>query len=212
MATWLNTALDILNRLNRYSGGNLRTGSNQTYPEVKIDTTDRPKESNNYMTLDLFNSVEYDGTHLWALTISGAPAPFHSWFPAQSIDEITKGASTTTMSFGIDEINLLNSYNALSMRVEMLDSEGILESWLKAWQKRIATDPTTNKPYIGFRYLDDILTTMTVAKYNWQKKKLSVTEYYVLPSGQISLNRQNDPSVKVLTVNFAVFGSKELDS
>lgn len=209
LPTWLKTARDILTRLNTYSTA--QNPSGQTWPEVQIDTAKVPDASKDFMTLDKFNSVEYDAQHLWEMKIAGAPYPFNDWFPAQSVEENIRGVSVSSMSFGIDEVNTLNSYNALTMRVEILDNNvAILERWLKAWSKAIALDPKTHKPYIGFRYLEDILATMTITKYNWQKKKISKTEYYVLPTGNISLGRQNDPAVKVLNTNFAVFGSKEL--
>lgn len=209
MATWLNTALDLLNRANVYLDASSPSG--EKHPEVKIDTMPKPTSANNFMTLDKLNSVEFDSTHLWALRIAGAPSPFNDWFPAQMVEEQSKGASVSSISFGIDEINMLNSYNALSFRVEMLDdANSTLEKWLRAWQKSISIDPITKKPYLGFRYIEDILTTMTIIKYNWQKEQVSRTDYYVIPVGNISLNRQNDPSLKVLNVNFASFGSAEL--
>ena len=208
---WLNTALDIVNRLNRYSDANISPSSNQSYPKVVVDTKKLPSSASSFITLAQFGSIEYDSQHLWALKIDGSPAPFDRWFPAQSVEEVTKGPSTTSMSYGIDEINMLNAYNAITMRVEILDDEAAkLETWLKQWQKDMSTDPLTGKPYIGFKYLDDILKRMTVSKYNWQKVLISKTEYYVLPVGQINLVRQNEPGLKQLNVNFAVFGHQQL--
>ena len=207
--TWLNTAKDILNRLNVYSTA--KNPSGQQWPEVKIDTAPVPQAASNFMTLDKFNSVEYDSQHLWEMKIAGAPYPFNDWFPAQSVEEVVKGVSVSSMSFGIDEVNMLNSYGAITMRVEIIDNDvAILEKWLKAWSKALAIDPKTKRPYTGFRYLEDVLSTMTITKYNWQKQKISKTEYYVLPTGNLSLSRQNDPALKVLNATFASFGMREL--
>lgn len=210
MPTWLNTTLDIVNRLNVYGGDNLSNLPRQVYPNVKIDTMPKPANTSNYLTLNQFNSVEYGSQHLWACKIAGAPAPFNLWFPAQSVEEQVKGASVSSMSFGIDEISTLNGFNAISMRCEMLDDEnGTLETWIKAWQKAVATDPTTGQPYWGFRYLEEILTKLTVTKFNWQKERISTTEYYVMPTGNTQLNRNNEPGLQILTVNFAVFGHRQ---
>lgn len=210
MPTWLNTALDIANRLNIYRGDSLSGISGQTYPDVKIDTLPKPASANNFITLNKLNQVEFGSQHLWEMQIAGAPAPFNGWFPAQSVEEVSKGASVSSMSFGIDEVNMLNSYGAITMRCEILDDENeTLTKWLKSWQKSIGTSPSTGQAYSGFRYLTDILTTMKITKYNWQKIRVSRDEYYVIPVGNISLNRNNDPALRVLNVNFAVFGQKE---
>lgn len=210
MPTWLNTTLDIVNRLNVYRGDSLSGLPRQVYPAVKIDTMPKPAKANNYLTLNQFGSIEYGSQHLWAVMIAGAPAPFNSWFPAKSVEEQVKGATVSSMSFGVDEISMLNGFNAISMRCEMLDDENAtLENWIKAWQKAIATDPITGKPYIGFRYIEEVLTKLTVTKYNWQKERISTTEYYVMPTGNTQLNRNDEPGVQILTVNFAVFGQQQ---
>lgn len=201
MPSWLNRTLDIVNRLNTYqTASNLPT---RTHDTVTIDRKPVPQSQYNYITQDQFDSVEYDSQHLWALYLDGSPAPFDKWFPAQSVSEPSHGASVSTTSFGIEEINMLNSYNAIQMRVEMLDdAQAHLESFLKSWQRDISDD------YHGFKYPADICKTLTVYKYNWQKEKVSGMAYFVIPVGDFDLQRNNDPAIKILTVNFASFGSK----
>ena len=186
---FVDTVIDVANRIRR-----------------TIDTQSIPSESNNFMTLDKFDSVEYDSVHLWECQIDGAPSPFNQWFPAQSIDEPTKGMSVSTKSFGLEEINELNTYNAISLRTELIDdSKSTLEQWLRQWQKDCSVEN-----YNGYRYLDQILHSMRITKYTWQKQKVYTREYFVIPVGQINIAHGNDPALKVLNVNFASFGQREL--
>lgn len=203
MPSWFERARDIVNRLNTY-GANT-TPPPQTYQTVVIDTWPVPKEANNYITQDMFDAIEYDSQHLWALYLDGAPAPFDRWFPAQSVSEPSHGASVSTTSFGIEEVNMMNSYAAIQMRVETLDDEhSTLEKWLKNWQANCSDN------YHGFKYPADICKTLTVYKYNWQKIRESATAYYVIPISDFDLQRNNEPAAKVLTVNFASFGFKKI--
>ena len=203
MQNWLNVARDLANRLNAYQ-------SAQNIPQieheiVKIDTLQVPETQYNYITQDQFDAVEYDSQHLWVLYLEDSPAPFDKWFPAQSVSEPSHGASVSTSSFGIEEINMLNSYNAIQMRVEMLDDDqSHLENFLKQWQRDISDN------YQGFKYPADICKTLSIYKYNWQKVKVSGMAYFVIPVGDFDLQRNNDPAVKILTVNFASFGSKPI--
>lgn len=212
--TWLNdltrskyydTAVDILNRLNSYAGNN--NVASKPYEKAKqIDTQPIDKRAGYYLTQEMFDAIEYDSTHLWFCTLTGAPAPFNKWFPAQRLDEPSKGLTTSSMSFGIEEVNTLNSYNAISLRAEILDNDkATLEQFLRKWQKDCSTDN-----YVGFRYLPEILGTLTITKYTWQKDKVYTREFYVIPSGDIQSEHSNDPSLKVLNVTFTVFGFKEL--
>lgn len=213
--TWLNditrkkyfdTAKDILNRLNSYAGN--RIIASKSYENAKpIDTQPVDKRSEKFLTQALFDSIEYDSVHLWFCTLAGAPAPFNKWFPAQRIDEPSKGVAVSSMSFGLEEVNTLNNYNSINLRTELLDdSDATLEQFLRKWQK-----DCSKEDYSGFRYLPEILSTLTVTKYNWQKDKIYAREFYVLPSGSITSEHGNEPSVKNLNVNFAVFGFKELE-
>lgn len=201
MPSWLSRITDVTNRLNSY-----QTASNlpsRSYDSVVVDKKPVPQSQYNYVTLDQFDSVEYDSQHLWALYLEDAPAPFDKWFPAQSVSEPSHGASVSSASFGIEEINMLNSYNAIQMRVEMLDDDqGHLETFLKDWQRDISDN------YNGFKYPAESCKTLTVYKYNWQKEKVSGNAYFVIPVGDFDLQRNNDPAVKILTVNFASFGLK----
>ena len=212
--TWLNdltrskyydTAKDILNRLNKYTSNS--DIASKSYENAKpIDTQPIDKRSGLYLTQEMFDAIEYDSTHLWFCTLAGAPAPFNKWFPAQRIDEPSKGLVASSMSFGIEEVNTLNNYNAISLRTELLDDDkATLEQFLRQWQKDCSTDN-----YVGFRYLPEILSTLTIIKYTWQKDKVYTREFYVLPTGDIQSEHGNDPSVKNLNVTFTVFGMKEL--
>lgn len=204
---YYDTAIDILNRLNRYTSNN--DIASIPYENAKlIDTKPIDERAKLYLTQEMFDAIEYDSTHLWFCTLAGAPAPFNKWFPAQRIDEPSKGVATSSMSFGIEEVNTLNSYNALSLRTELIDDDkATLEQFLRDWQKNCSS-----KNYVGFRYLPEILSTITITKFNWQKDRIYTREYYVLPSGSITSEHGNDPSLKVINVNFAVFGNKELDN
>lgn len=204
MPTWLDRTIDIVNRLNTYQTA--QDLPQRDYEIVEVDTKQIPESQFNYITQDQFDSVEYDSQHLWALYLDGAPAPFDKWFPAQSVGEPSHGASVSSQSFAIEEINMLNSYNVIQMRVEMLDdANGTLESWLKKWQVDISDN------YNGFKYPADTCKLLRVYKYNWQKIKQYGRAYAVIPVGDFDLQRNNDPSLKVLTVNFASFGMKPLD-
>ena len=199
---------DVLTRLNTYSS--TIEPPKQTYPITTVDTMRRPSESNNYLTLDKFDQVEYDSSHLWFCTLDGAPAPFDKWFPAQSLDEPSKGVQTSTISYGLEEVVVLNNYNAVNLRVEVIDDDNAtLEQWLKAWQKDCSATES-GMPYSGFRYLDEIVHKLTMTKYNYQKQKVYTRQFLVLPVGDINLSKTNDPTLKVLNINFATFGQKEI--
>lgn len=203
MADWKRIATDALNSYVK---------SDDTYTPshtiIEIDTLQEDTRSKNYLTLNQFNDVEYDSEHLWFCQIDGAPAPFDKWFPAQSIIEPTKSLSVTTQSFGLEEVNTLNMYNAVSLRTELLDNDkAVLETWLRAWQ----ADCAVNK-YYGFRYLEDILHTIYITKYDWQKTKVYTHAYYVVPTGDITVSHNNEPAVKSLNVNFAVFGQASVET
>lgn len=205
---WLDTTIDIANRLNTY--GNNIEPPKQTYSTTKVDTTPIPAASNNYMTLERFNEIEYDSSHLWVCKIDGAPAPFSSWFPAQDISEPSKGLSISQMSFGIEEVNTLNGFNAQSLRAEFIDNDrAVLELWIKDWQENVAYNNSSFK-FEAFRYLDEILKTLYISKYTWQKELVYTRAYYVLPSGEIQFPHNNDPTLKQLNVTFSVFGSTEI--
>lgn len=185
---WVDTVIDVLNRLPSSS------------------RTAHDSRENNYITLEKVDSVEYDSVHLWECQIDGAPSPFDKWFPAQTVDEPSKGASVAPMSFGIEEVNMLNSYNALNLRTELIDdANATLERWLRDWQKNISVDK-----YYGFRYPEQILRKMYITKYNWQKDKIYTHEYVVIPVGDINMQHGNEPALKVINVNFAVFGKSEV--
>lgn len=205
MPSWLNTVKDILNKLNGY---NQASDSQQKiqHKTVQVDTMATDKRSDKYLTFERFNGIEYDSTHLWFCTLQGAPAPFDKWFPAQTCTEPSKGVSMSTMSFGIEEVNTLNAYNVPNLRVEVIDNDkGVLEKYFKDWQKKISADN-----YYGFKYLEDTLKVFTIEKYTWQKDKVYTMEYYVLPQGEITHEHSNDPSLKILNINFATFGSKKI--
>lgn len=206
MLDWLSKTLDIVKGLNLGSYQDAINLKGNFYSESEVrDTVKVPRSQYNYITQESFDSVEYDSQHLWALYIEGSPAPFDKWFPAQSVTEPSRGASVSSTSFGIEEINMMNSYNAISMRVEILDDSGAhMENWLKSWQKSISNN------YWGFKYPAEVCKTMTVYKYNWQKVKISGMAYFVIPVGDIDLQRNNDAQIKTLTVNFASFGSKPI--
>lgn len=203
MADWTKTATDVFNRLSGYTYSEVTPDIN--HETIIVDTQAPDARSENYMTLDKFNSVEYDSVHLWECQISGAPSPFDKWFPAASCNEPTKGASVSTQSFGLEEVNVLSTYNALSMRVEFIDDDkATLENWISNWQEDCAVDN-----FYGFRYPEEVLHELYITKYTWQKEKVYTHCYLVLPTGTIDLNHNNDPSVKTLTVNFAVFGKSK---
>lgn len=190
---WLNTAIDVFNRVNTYTS----------------DTAD--SKGQNYVTLDKFDSVEYDSSHLWECQIDGAPAPFNKWFPAQSVDEPSKGVTVSAISFGLEEVNVLNGYNAVNLRTELIDDDkATLEQWLRLWQKSTAATDSRGFAYAGFRYLEEILHKMYITKYTWQKEKVYTREYLILPTGDINTAKTNEPAIKVLNVNFAVFGMREI--
>lgn len=204
MLDWLKNALDITQGLNLNSYQDALDLKGSGYPESEVkDTLKVPDSQYNYITQESMDSVEYDSQHLWALYIEGSPAPFNKWFPAQSVSEPSHGPSTSSSSFGIEEINMMNSYSAINMRVEILDDSGAhLETWLKQWQKDISSN------YFGFKYPADVCKQLTIYKYNWQKVKISGMAYFVIPVGDFDLQKANEPGLKVLTVNFASFGSK----
>lgn len=205
---WLNTAIDIANRLNVY-GGTIEP-SKQSYQTIKVDTKPVPTNAYDYLTLDKFDSIEYDSPHLWICQIEGAPFPFNGWFPAQNIQEPSKGLSVSAMSFGIEEVNTLNSFNAQSLRAELLDNDkAVLELWLKDWQENVGYKEDKTFKFKAFRYLDEILKTIYISKYTWQKELVYTRAYYVLPIGEILFPHDNEPSAKILNVTFAVFGSSE---
>lgn len=189
MPSWRTVATDILSRLNGYKGNNYV-----------------PDSANNYMVLDLFDSIEFDGQHLWFCKLSNAPGPFDKWFPAQTCTEPTKGLSVSSQSFGIQEVHTLNSYNAQKLAVEFIDDDkATLEQYIANWQKNCSADD-----YDGFKYIPDILETLQITKYDWQKSRVYIHEYYVIPTDSITVEHSNDPALKTLRVNFASFGSNEL--
>lgn len=200
---WVSTGIDIFNRVNSYKKAT--DPVIEAHPVSKIDTMGADPRSSSFLTLEQFESVEYDSSHLWLCELEGAPAPFNRWFPAQSIDEPLRSVTVSTMSFGIEEVNTLNGYNAISMRAEIIDdARNTLENWLRAWSKDISDE------YKGFRYPEEILHNLTIYKYTWQKERVYTKQYAVIPSGDISVPRQNEPGLKVLNVTFAVFGSTSL--
>lgn len=179
--------------------------ANTTYETVEIDKQQEPETSQAYLTLSQFNSIEYDSEHLWFCQIDGAPAPFDKWFPAKSVIEPSKALSVSTQSFGLEEVNILNMYNAVSLRTELIDNDkAVLETWLRQWQTDCAVED-----YQGLRYLDEILHPIYITKYDWQKIKVYTHVYYVVPVGDITINHNDDPAVKVINVNFAVFGKSK---
>lgn len=210
MARWLSTALDILNRLNVYTG-NIEPNK-MSYSETKVDTMPVPDAAYNYMVQDYFDSIEYDSTHLWFCKMDDAPAPFNKWFPAQNCSEPLKGATTSSTSFGIEEVQTLNSYSASTMRVDFIDdANATLERWFSKWQRAIGSTDD-GLPYTGFRYLEEIVKKLYIVKYNWQKQKIYTKLFLVLPSGDISNEHSNEPTLKALTVNFAIFGRDEVEN
>lgn len=209
MPKWLDVTLDIVRRLNTYTEG--AEPPKQEYETVIVDSQPEDPRSKNFITLETFDSIEYDSTYLWVCQLDGAPEPFSKWFPAQNITEPTKGVSVSPMSFGIEEINLLNAYSAVTLRAELLDNDrAVLETWLKNWQKNIAYS-NNGMDYVGFRYLDETLHKLYITKYTWQKEKVYTNVYYVLPTGDIQIMHDNDPNLKILNVNFAVFGSNSIN-
>lgn len=209
MPRWLDTTIDIINRLNRYSSTKEPAGV--SYPTVTVDTMPEDKRSRNYLTIEQFDSVEYDSSHLWICSIDGAPSPFERWIPAQNVSEPSKGLSVTPMSFGIEEVNTLNGYSAITLRAELLDTDKApLETWLRNWQKSCAANDIHGRPYLGFKYLDEILKRIYITKYTWQKEKVYTHAYDVIPTGDIMSEHLNEPTLKVINVNFAVFGSGEI--
>ena len=206
MASWLNIARDIVNRLNKYGSANEPAAA--SYPITIVDTNPEDSRSRNYLTLGQFDSIEYDSTHLWICQIDGAPSPFDKWMPAQSVQEPNKGVSVAPMSFGIEEINMLSNYNAVNLRVGLLDNDkAVLETWIRNWQKDCSAKDSKGRSYLGFRYLDDILKKIYITKYTWQKEKVYTHAYDVIPVGDILSEHTNEPGVKIINVNFAVFSS-----
>lgn len=209
MADWLNTSIDIINRLNTYSG--TIEPAARSYDTVKVDTKAKDSRANNYLSFQQFNTIEYDSSHLWICKIDDAPGIFDGWVPAQSVSEPTKGLSVSSISFGIEEVNTLSNYNAVTLRAELLDDDkATLEQWIVDWQKNCAATDSFGRPYMGFKYLDDILKRIYITKYTWQKEKVYTHVYDVIPTGDITREHLNDPTLKVINVNFAVFGSSEI--
>lgn len=177
---------------------------------ISIETIPVPSNSSEFMTLELFNSIEYDSTHLWYCSLEGAPEPFDKWFPAQNVDEPTKGVSTSQLSFGLEEINTLNSYNSIKFRVDFIDNDkAVLESFFRKWQKEMSGSQGA-VDYLGFKYIEDIVKKLYITKYDYQKKSVYTRLYMVIPDGSIQIPHGNDPTLKTITVNFASFGCSEL--
>lgn len=210
MPHWLDVAVDILNRLNSYTTA--IEPARQTYEEVTVDTKPVDSRSKNFLTIQQFDAIEYDSSHLWICAIEGAPGHFSKWIPAQELTEPSKALTVSAMSFGIEEVNTLNGYNAQTLRMDLIDDEyATLENWLIDWQKNTSyREPSTGFYYAGFKYLADILKTIKVTKYTWQKDKLYTNAYSVIPTGEIVVTRTNDPAIKILNVTFSVFGSSKI--
>ena len=209
MPNWFDVALDIANRLNRYSDANEPTAS--SYPITIVDTQPVDSRSTNFLTQERFDSIEYDSSHLWICQIDSAPPPYNSWFPAQDVQEPSKGLSVSPMSFGIEEVNTLSNYNAQTLRVEFIDDDkATLENWICNWQENCSGKDAFGNPYMGFKYLEDILKIIKITKYTWQKDKVYTHAYSVLPVMEILRPHNNEPTLKTLNVSFAVFGSSKI--
>lgn len=157
--------------------------------------------------------IEYAREYSWDVYFLGAPKPFNTWFPANSVREDIAQIQYYTVNIGHHAgLSIPISIGQNTCSVTFYDTdEAVLETWISRW---INGDMFGNYTKVaggvglgqGMEYMIKCAKVLYLGRTNSRRSLVKYKAMSVLPEGGISFGGSSSDQARQFTVNFRILG------
>lgn len=154
--------------------------------------------------IEQLRSIDWGMRNYWDIMISGAPAPFDSWFPAIDLTEELANVSSKEFEVGNSSFKIPVSSKSRSISLTFADNDQcVLSQWFEVWMSNMVDIENQ-----AVSTLETSKMLMSIIKQDNQGKSIegSSRTYWVYPEGNLVDHRDGSGGLQTFTISFVIIG------
>lgn len=149
---------------------------------------------------------------LSGIKVPAPPAPFDTWFPADSVQETAVSPSSFSYFSPFMQYTVPQNSNLFDLMISFYDNDKLdLYRWFKDWVNNKIFNFDQADPYLS--YLQEIVVPIYIWKYRWggeyQKITVTLSTFWAYPDGPISDAMSSESAARQFSVPLRVCGIQE---
>lgn len=152
--------------------------------------------------------VEWGRQYLWDIQFPNAdlPTPFNTWFPASEIEENLATLETFQFEAYMSTYKVPKSTTDFDLKITFYDDQNYsVSNWITEWVNSYILN--LDKVDYHIALLEEAVRAVDIKKMNARKEEVSLSRYFVFPTGGLYFNGTSESGAPQYTVEFCIAGS-----